>query len=610
MNNNNEIHARELVALTGCVAMLHYDIAGLPGAVDVAYLDSEVAEQLTQVQRNLEELSAPGRRYGLLIWDAFRTQVTQQAIFDAYAAVLAETRGIDDDAARLLAAEYVTPPQTVFPHGTGGAVDLTLLVNGEVADMGTNFDSFTPRSHKDFFRDNPPETDADRDAHLNRETLRAAMEDAGFVGLDHEWWHYEYGTAFWAARTGRTQILHATHPCAPHTDRVGPAYRAHVAGDVQPIRYSGVAQRFRSSTDRAAALRGETGDHYYARTGHPTLTGLARRLSGDMVVSEYCSLVASGMNAARTALIARMPRGGTLVCDQRVYYEVGAEIGRLAEENQWVVRYGDLTDIGATATLVEGLRRQGRPADVLYCDSPMNWWLDAIDLPAIKGLVAADGTTVIVDISVQPMREYLLADADVAVCSLSKYPSTGVTLGGAVFTNDAAIHAQIEASIARGGNRMSSETAATIWEHAMFLDDRLGAVQTKLLGIEAAVRDHPAVRGVRRADPELCGGRCGGMLVLEMQSPALGAALEAMVSHNVNTTITNLHLAYTFGGFLTTIEHFASNPRPAAANLGLRAVPDSFVRLGIGCERQQAITADLLMALNCVGTLAPARVAA
>lgn len=604
MKNLTPNRSRQLVPVTDCYAVLQYNIAGLAGAVDTAYLDSETAERLTAVQRRLGELSNSERSYNLLIWDAYRTQMTQQAIFDDYVDVLIDARSLAEDAARRLAGEFVTPPDTVFPHGTGGAVDLTLLVNGEVADMGTGFDEFTERSHKNWYRDHPPETDRDRNAHLNREVLRGAMEYAGFVGLDQEWWHYEYGTAFWAAQTGNPQIFHAIHPSAPTRRPAGPAYRAHTAYDVQPIRYAGVAQRFHRTTDRAAALLGGTGDHYYARTSHPTLTGLSNRLSVDMVVSEFCSLVSSGLNAARTALCALVPPDGTLICDRRIYYEVGNEIHRLAAEFRWHVRYADLANVAATAEVVDAARRDGKPADVLYCDSPINWWLDAIDLHAINELVAADGTVVVVDISVQPMRESLLAHADVAVCSLSKYPSAGVALGGALFTNNPTVHTKIEGTIARAGSRMSPDTAASIWEQAMSLNDRLAALQAKLLGIEAAVKDHNTVRAVRHANPDLCGGRVGGMMILDLHTPDLAGALERTVSYNMDAAIRNLHLAYTFGGFITTIEHFGSNPRTAPVNPELLTVPDTFVRLGIGCERQDAITGDLLLALNCIDDLA------
>lgn len=583
--------------------MLQYDIAGLPGAVGTAYLARATVTRLDDARRWLKAMSTPEAKLDALLWDAYRTPVTQQAIYDAYAKTLMTEQGIDEATAQVLAAQYVTPPDTVFPHGTGGTVDITLMVNGQVADMGTGFDEFDERSHKDFFREHPPGTDADRAAHLNRELLRTAMERAGFVGLDQEWWHYEYGTRLWAQHTGQPQIFEAIHPGTPVVNPTGPAYRTHVAHDLQPTRYAGVAQRFSNSADRAAALSGATGDHYYARTSHPTLTGLSTRLRTDMVHGEHCSLVASGISAARTALTALVRRDATVVCDRRVYYEVGSEIGCLARERNWRVHYADLTDLSATANLLEALRLQGQPAEVVYCDSPMNWWLDAIDLVAIRALVAPDSAVVVVDVSVQPMREELLGVADVAVCSLSKYPSAGVALGGALFTNDAALHAKIEQVISRTGVRMSSASAAAIWEQAMSLDDRLAALQAKVEMVKADVEHHPAVADVRHADPKLCGGRMGGMVVLDMRTPQLAAALERVVSHNVDGAVRNLHLAYTFGGFLTTFEHFASNPRGGEANVELPVVPDTFVRIGIGCERGAAISADLRLALSCVATL-------
>lgn len=80
---------------------------------------------------------------------------------------------------------YVADPRTGSLHNRGAAVDLSLahLDGGEV-EMPTAFDTFSKKAHHSA-------TDVTPAASLNRQTLRAAMEDAGFVKNAMEWWHYQ-----------------------------------------------------------------------------------------------------------------------------------------------------------------------------------------------------------------------------------------------------------------------------------------------------------------------------------------------------------------------------------------------------------------------------------
>lgn len=81
-------------------------------------------------------------------------------------------------------------------HNTGGAIDLTLinLSTGEEFPMGTSFDDFSEKAHTDYYEKNI----IDSVIQDNRRCLYNAMISAGFTNLPSEWWHYDYGDAFWA----------------------------------------------------------------------------------------------------------------------------------------------------------------------------------------------------------------------------------------------------------------------------------------------------------------------------------------------------------------------------------------------------------------------------
>lgn len=69
-------------------------------------------------------------------------------------------------------------------HSRGSVIDLTLArMDGTPVDMGGTFDLFDEVSHPDSNKITPEQ-------RRNRAILKAAMEKAGFVQLDTEWWHF------------------------------------------------------------------------------------------------------------------------------------------------------------------------------------------------------------------------------------------------------------------------------------------------------------------------------------------------------------------------------------------------------------------------------------
>ena len=104
----------------------------------------------------------------------------------------------------------MSSPDSVFPHGTGAVVDVSLFERGAPIPMGTDFDEFTDKSAPNWYRANPPVLPQDIAAHLNRKILRRAMESGGFIGFATEWWHFEWGTQYWASVTHERPRLTTT----------------------------------------------------------------------------------------------------------------------------------------------------------------------------------------------------------------------------------------------------------------------------------------------------------------------------------------------------------------------------------------------------------------
>ena len=144
---------------------------------DCAWLHRDAAAALERAVAWLAQ-HAPG--HTVLVLDALRPQRVQQQLWDA----------LDGTDLRI----YLADPARGSIHSYGMALDVTLLdAAGRELDMGTGFDDMTELSHpaleEGFLR-----AGALTDQQVaQRRLLRAAMVQAGFVGINTEWWHFDCG---------------------------------------------------------------------------------------------------------------------------------------------------------------------------------------------------------------------------------------------------------------------------------------------------------------------------------------------------------------------------------------------------------------------------------
>ena len=127
------------------------------------YLNTEAAAKLARAV----ELA---RRFGLRlrIFDALRPAEAQWVLWN---------HTPDPD--------FLADPRTGSPHSRGAAVDVSLSDgSGDLLDMGTPFDAFTPLSHH-------AASGIAISAQRNRMVLLGLMTAAGWDFYSKEWWHYQ-----------------------------------------------------------------------------------------------------------------------------------------------------------------------------------------------------------------------------------------------------------------------------------------------------------------------------------------------------------------------------------------------------------------------------------
>lgn len=136
----------------------------------------------------------------LLVIEGYRPLHRQRAIFDSYRDELRRRHRRWSDQRLFVETTKFVSPVEVAPHGTGGALDLTLCtVDGVELDMGTCVDATPEASRNACFTaaGNIPAR-----ARRNRQMLADALAGAGLVNYPTEWWHWSYGDRYWALLTG------------------------------------------------------------------------------------------------------------------------------------------------------------------------------------------------------------------------------------------------------------------------------------------------------------------------------------------------------------------------------------------------------------------------
>jgi D-alanyl-D-alanine dipeptidase len=144
---------------------------------DCAWLHRDAAAALERVVAWLKD-KRPGCTP--LVLDALRPQRVQQQLWDALA-------GTD-------LQMYLANPQRGSIHSFGMALDITILdEQGRELDMGTGFDDMTELSHPALEARFLASGELSEEHVANRKLLRDAMFQAGFVGINTEWWHFDCG---------------------------------------------------------------------------------------------------------------------------------------------------------------------------------------------------------------------------------------------------------------------------------------------------------------------------------------------------------------------------------------------------------------------------------
>lgn len=193
VNENGEALLNIKDSNSRIVCIPQYYINGIPGATKDCFIRTTVYARLLMALDLLPD------GFGFKVFDAWRPYAVQKYLFEKQVEKLEQTENIDFDIAKEKAMRFVSYPSVnpmkPFVHATGGAIDLTIIdKKGKELNMGTSFDDFSPLAATDYY-----ESSLNDEEKNNRRLLYNIMTKAGFSNYPSEWWHYDYGDAFWAS---------------------------------------------------------------------------------------------------------------------------------------------------------------------------------------------------------------------------------------------------------------------------------------------------------------------------------------------------------------------------------------------------------------------------
>lgn len=345
----------------------------------------------------------------------------------------------------------------------------------------------------------------------------------------------------------------------------------------------------------------------YSRHWNPTNKYLADALAR-MEDGESAQVMASGMGAISTTLMALTAQGDEIVCGRNIYGGTYALMKNLLPRFGVTTRFVDMTDLAAVRAAMTPRTR------VIYAESISNPLLEVADLPGLSRTAHDRGATLVVDNTFSPMLlSPLRHGADVVVHSMTKYINgTSDCVAGCVVSSQAFIDRLNDVNAGPSmllGPVLDSFRAASILKNLHSLHIRMQrhgvnaahlARRLASLGYDVhypGLEHHPH-HGLLRSlvNP---GFGWGGMMTLDVHEYEVAQALMArMQAEKVG------YLAVSLGYFKTLFSapgHSTSSELPPEER-AKAGISDGLIRFSIGLDADiEHTTARIERCLRDVG---------
>ncbi|GAB2721191.1 trans-sulfuration enzyme family protein [Arthrobacter bambusae] len=341
------------------------------------------------------------------------------------------------------------------------------------------------------------------------------------------------------------------------------------------------------------------GDRGYGRYANPTWDPFEEALAQLEGAELPGLLYASGLAAVSSAL-SLVPAGGVLVMPTHSYAGSLVMATELAAKGILELRTVDIADTDAVKAQLAPA--EGKPANMLWIESPTNPMLGIADVRALTTAAREAGAIVVTDntFSTPLVQQPLSLGSDVVLHSVTKYLAghSDVVLGALVTSNPELRAELLHHRIIHGGIAGPFEAWLAL-RGLRTLALRIERSQASAATLAERLSTHPRVESVRfpglpndpgheRAKSQMKG--FGSILCIQLAGDGTRSGADA-----ADQLVRALQLwipATSLGGVESLIER---RRRHTAEPL---SVPDNLVRMSVGIENVEDLWADLEQALK------------
>ena len=339
------------------------------------------------------------------------------------------------------------------------------------------------------------------------------------------------------------------------------------------------------------------GGYDYSRTVNPTRTAYETQLAA-VEGARYALTFASGLAAIDALLRSSLHPGDRVLLGNDVYGGTYRLLHQVFEPWGVNVDVVDVSDLQAVTRAVATTRYA-----TIWVETPSNPLLRITDIVATAKIAHKHGATVVVDNTfASPLLQHPLAEgADAVVYSTTKYIGGHSDLiGGAVLTDDADLRNRV-AFLQNAAGAIPSPFDAWLSTRGLkTLELRVRRHSENAMALAEHLQTRPEIRqvwypglstqpGHAVAARQMHGG-FGGMVSVELAGGA-----EAARRFASGTQI--FTLAESLGGVESLIEQPALMTHASVTGTALQ-VPEDLVRLSVGVENIDDLTADVDQALD------------
>jgi cystathionine beta-lyase len=342
-----------------------------------------------------------------------------------------------------------------------------------------------------------------------------------------------------------------------------------------------------------AAFAGQSNHYIYSRGRNPTVAAFEEKVA-ELARAEAARAFSSGMGAISAAVLANVKAGDRIICVRNVYPDAYKLM------TQFLPRFGvEVVFLDGTSTAEVSKALPG--AKVLYLENPTSLVFTLQDVAALTAAARAHDVTTILDNSwATPLYQHPIdLGVNLVVHSASKYLSGhSDVVAGIVLGRQKDIEQITSSELALLGAKLSPFEGWLLLRGLRTLQVRLDRHHQSALKVAQFLREHPAVACVHF--PELPDhpqhdlyrrqfGGSSGLLSFEVREE-YAAKVPCFVD-----ALRLFHLGVSWGGYESLVYPAAIGHAAPGATNAVRdfAVPKTLIRLHVGLEDPEDLTADL-----------------